>query len=231
MLIQTFCAQCLAPVTRRPSDLRYRSRTGEIRPRKHAFCSHECYGLFIRNTLTLTCATCGETFQRAPVMVSRNKGGKHYCSVICYNKQFDYTALPPWNPAPTTAAYIAGIVDGEGYIGLTKNGTKVPFLAVAIANTNPLLINFLAEHFIGRHNLTTHKVATHQKPVMLFHIRGRAAIQFLEPVLPYLLLKRDQAHSGIAFQKLSHEDRAWQKQGQSTWEYLKSLNQRGRPLT
>ena len=230
-MIHTTCAFCHTPVTRRPSDLQYRSRTGEIRPRKHVFCSHQCYGLFNQNKMTLVCATCGDTFQRVPVMVSRNKSGRHYCSVACYNKQFDYAALPPWIPTPTTAAYTAGIVDGEGYIGLTKNGTKVPSLAVAIANTNLLLINFLAENFIGRHNLTTHKVAAHQKPVMLFHIRGRAAIQFLEPILPYLLLKREQAQLGIAFQKLPHHERVWHKQGQQVWETLKTLNQRGKRVT
>lgn len=93
-------------------------------------------------------------------------------------------------------AYLAGIVDGEGSISLTKNNSSSKFRSVnlSVANTDEGLINFLLSTFGGNIiKRTTRK--EHHRQAFVWQVRGDAAIRLLSLILPYLQteVKRDRA--------------------------------------
>jgi len=106
----------------------------------------------------------------------------------------------------TDLAYIAGIVDGEGCICLTKrkdSSHKRGYyycVEVKVVNTQQWLIEYLHFNFGGgditKNNNTKMKNA---KPLWQWHISLRKATEFLKLILPYLHLKRAQAELCIAY--------------------------------
>ncbi len=103
----------------------------------------------------------------------------------------------------TLLAYVAGIVDGEGCVGLYHNGQKQysRVVRVVVANTNEWLIRFLQMQFKG--SIYVRK-RTFKHPnwndYWVWEIRSRQASAFLKLILPYLQLKRPQAELAIAYQ-------------------------------
>lgn len=97
-------------------------------------------------------------------------------------------------------AYTAGIVDGEGSVSIIKQDRNRPSpslsLVVSIANNNAELFSFLQKRFGGRTNFSNRWHKTYQ-----WKLQAAKAQEFLQLILPYLLLKREQAELGIAFQK------------------------------
>jgi hypothetical protein len=93
-------------------------------------------------------------------------------------------------------AYLAGIVDGEGTISLSTGTGKPehsrPF--VQIANTNYKLAAWIREKVeikFGFFEYDRHPEK--QKASFLFMWRGTYGVEFLKLILPYLILKREQA--------------------------------------
>ena len=104
----------------------------------------------------------------------------------------------------TELAYIAGIVDGEGYIGISadhrkRNPDKPCWrLRVAVTNTNEWLVQYLKFSIGG--GVILLKNSKNPKPCYQWSTdRGKAA-EFLKLILPYLQLKRPQAELAIKFQ-------------------------------
>ena len=100
-------------------------------------------------------------------------------------------------------AYAAGVVDGEGNIGIgkredTKGGTFR--LYVAVTNTNEWICQWLRMQFGGRVR-TMKSAKSNWKIPYRWVIESRAAMLFLEQLLPYLNLKRPQAELAIKFQR------------------------------
>lgn len=109
-------------------------------------------------------------------------------------------------------SYIAGIVDGEGSIGFVKFKRQVPrgFIVrprVTIVNTNKKIIPIFTNNFHD-YQITiysTHSV-NHQKPVYrLSFQRGEDIERFLNLIVPYLILKREQALKILQFLTLRKE--------------------------
>lgn len=104
----------------------------------------------------------------------------------------------------TDLAYLAGIVDGEGYIGITADHrTRNPDrpcwrLRVAVTNTNEWLMQHL-KFSIGGGTIIL-RSDKRQKPCYQWEIGNRKAAEFLKLILPYLRLKRPQAELAIKFQ-------------------------------
>ena len=104
----------------------------------------------------------------------------------------------------TELAYIAGIVDGEGYIGISADhrkrnpGRPCWRLRVAVTNTSEWLVQYLKFSIGG--GIITLKSDKRPRPCYQWSVdRGRAA-EFLKLILPYLRLKRPQAELAIKFQ-------------------------------
>jgi len=104
----------------------------------------------------------------------------------------------------TDLAYLAGIVDGEGYIGITadhrKRNPKKPCwrLKVTVTNTNEWLMQYL-KFSIGGGTIQL-KNSKNLRPCYQWEIRYGKAAEFLKLIFPYLRLKKPQAELAIKFQ-------------------------------
>lgn len=146
----------------------------------------------------------------------------------------------------TEKAYIAGIIDGEGAIFITKQSQRQFSPRIKIANTNKNIIDFLHEKipksskvFLRKRNNSKHK------PVWEFSIRSFKVIEeLLKQVSPYLIIKTKQAELILKFieqRKEELEARPRNQKGQyikknRDWytendlqiiEQVKNLNKRG----
>lgn len=101
-------------------------------------------------------------------------------------------------------AYTAGLLDGEGCIGINKRGDNSGYrLTVFIANTDGRMIDFLINNF----NFTSYtKQSGHNNKkwriCWRWCLSGVGAKLFLIDLLPYLIIKKEQAIYAIEFQTL-----------------------------
>jgi hypothetical protein len=102
----------------------------------------------------------------------------------------------------TDLAYFAGLFDGEGYIGIRRvsrtgwhgNGTYA--LQLTIANT---IRSPLDEAQAIWHGKVVKGQGTN-RPCFHWHLHGRMAAAFLQDILPYLRIKRQQAEVALEYQ-------------------------------
>lgn len=109
--------------------------------------------------------------------------------------------------SPTEAAYIAGFFDGEGSVGISKviskgaRGKRVNpnyVLHVKISNSDKPALEWIAGKTGGW--ILSHKVPSvrlHWK----FVKKGIHAMELLKAMLPFLIVKREQAEKAIEFQE------------------------------
>lgn len=110
----------------------------------------------------------------------------------------------------TTKAYIAGLIDGEGCISISrvKTPTKLPRSmtrqtyyyrpAVIMVNTERTMLDYVATAYGGK--VTRIKKAERfSKDVYQWVITGKNMRRLLKDVLPYLLTKRKQARLILNF--------------------------------
>ena len=93
------------------------------------------------------------------------------------------------------AAYIAGIVDGEGTITLTRTHrgeNRRPI--VSIANTERQLLEYV-QSVIGAGRITSKCIARrHHSPSFTYAVSSRSALTLLEQITPFLrTYKRERA--------------------------------------
>lgn len=111
----------------------------------------------------------------------------------------------------TEKAYLAGIVDGEGAITILsrqyrhKNGKVYPvtFLRLMVTSTSPKLIKWLGA--IGGSTALKNVGPTGhlgKKPIFYWATASKLSGDILEQILPYLIIKKEQAEAAIAFQSL-----------------------------
>lgn len=85
------------------------------------------------------------------------------------------------------AAYIAGIIDGEGTITLThihRNANRQ--LVVSISSTERELLNFILRT-VGAGRITNKRIArAHHTPSAAYAVNNRQALSLLEQVTPFL---------------------------------------------
>jgi hypothetical protein len=85
------------------------------------------------------------------------------------------------------AAYIAGVIDGEGTISLVRHhGRENRRPVVSVANTEYSLLWHLLTT-IGAGRITNKRISQiHHTPSSTFVIRSRQALSLLEQITPYL---------------------------------------------
>ncbi len=94
--------------------------------------------------------------------------------------------------ANESLAYIAGILDGEGCIGVYSNGATGNSLTVVITNLCEELIDYIDACLPGC------KYSRRDKYFEL-HWHGRDAVLVIELLLPYLIVKKDVAEVALEF--------------------------------
>lgn len=98
----------------------------------------------------------------------------------------------------STAAYIAGFVDGEGYIGIisderrTNHRRTTSYTCVLkIANTNKEIIDWFHRSYGG--TIHDREMKENQKHAYCWTLAGPKLVPFLEKIHPYLKIKKQQA--------------------------------------
>lgn len=138
----------------------------------------------------------------------------------------------------TDAAYVAGLIDGEGCIHIEKSKQTYRVRAT-LGMTEPALP--LLEEMRGRWG----GVLRQQRPetdrwaaAWQWYVWGDVATSLLRHVLPYLRLKRQQAEIGLAVEatrdalpRRRNGDARWDEESREACEALKQrmhrLNQKG----
>lgn len=127
-------------------------------------------------------------------------------------------------------AYIAGIVDGEGCISITRRKIKSKRsnnwfyqTQVIVVNTDKRLIDFLVSLYGGFVTSPRREKAGH-KPIYRWVITGNDMRQLLEDTLDYLILKREQARLALSFPSYRHS-------GQSGRTEIELRDQEGKYLS
>lgn len=107
------------------------------------------------------------------------------------------------------AAYLAGLIDGEGTIQINPSkGESGSYwvLAVSVTSSAPGLLDNLRERCGFPGTVREHK--TPRKPAFRWSMYGTAAEWILEQVTPYLMLKREHGQIGLAFRRLVRSRKA-----------------------
>lgn len=112
----------------------------------------------------------------------------------------------------TDLAYMAGLIDGEGTIGIERRGGGPTYkstrytLVVAIQMSDRPAIDHVARLF-QRNIFVKTASGSMRKNAYRVTWQSRLAMELLKPLVPYLILKRPQALVGIQFQEEQSADR------------------------
>jgi len=125
--------------------------------------------------------------------------------------------------------YVAGIIDGEGHIGITLH-RREPYtlfsVRVEITNTSLDLHEWLVRKFGGScHVHWKKRYSTNHSPAFRWRIDSVGARKILELVRPYLKVKRQQAD--LALQFISLDSKRVPSVRAEMYERMKELNKRG----
>ena len=89
--------------------------------------------------------------------------------------------------SPEHAAYLAGLVDGEGTVTLTRlHRHENRRLVVSISNNDASLLNFV-EEIVGAGKITTKKIYSNRHArSFTYQVTSRQALDLLRQLIPYL---------------------------------------------
>jgi hypothetical protein len=142
------------------------------------------------------CVKCGKIFT-APVHHNRK-----FCTKDCFHGT---NAVPPKNVNDVILAYAAGIVDGEGSIGIyrekRKNTVDGFSLTVTVKMKSLETIRFFCEHFQGFYSFDR-KGRLH-----CWRITDRQAEIFLRQLSPFMVTKKRHAELALEFRTHKWEPR------------------------
>lgn len=96
-------------------------------------------------------------------------------------------AVKTRNLSPSEAAYIAGLIDGEGTIALArKHARDNRQLVITISSTESTILGFVIET-VGVGKITRkRRTHDHHRPGLTYAITNRQALQLLAQVHPFL---------------------------------------------
>ena len=114
----------------------------------------------------------------------------------------------------TDIAYIAGIIDGEGYIGIkkqkvykcTKRQTPGYSERIQIRMVDEPAICFISES-LGGWYYKEKPSAKNGKPLFCFQASDTSAVRIIKTVLPFLRIKKQSALTLLALRKLKGQSK------------------------
>lgn len=224
------CEQCGRDFVRKPWEL---TRTGTSGGQR--YCSVECSSaakvgkpvpaLRVEPEERI-CPSCGTSF----LVGGRGRPMKDqlFCSVECrdagrYRRGAFSNIL-----SDTQAAYIAGIVDGEGSIMLVVRRDTVA-VRLAVTNSHRGVLDWLVETTgVGR--VQDHRAeGTTNRATWMWMLNGDGVTSVLAQIRPYMIVKTEQADLAIETQNRLRDpalkaDRTWQLEWKAR---MQELNRRG----
>lgn len=112
----------------------------------------------------------------------------------------------------TTLAYLAGLIDGEGYIGVKRTNRKdatspIYHERIQLRMVHEGAIALLAETLGGSY-YREKPHANNGRPLFCWQASDALAARILERVLPYLLVKRECAENVLLLRASKNDPRA-----------------------
>jgi len=102
--------------------------------------------------------------------------------------------------------YIAGFFDGEGCIyasqRVDKKGYNSSTLKIQIAQCNLEVLELIQQKYGGSILEHKNKMKANWRQAWVWQVPAHKAVAFLESVLPYLVVKKEQAELALEFQGL-----------------------------
>ena len=166
-----------------------------------------------------------------------NTEGRYHSQIVIPERGLKMSDKAMWG-------YVAGILDGEGTFtigrseydnvktGKYRHGQSyhnIGFRAViSVKNTDERLVKWLKSRFGGQYYAEEHPETT-WKTSYRWHHCAENKEQFILAVLPYLILKKEQAKILLEFLRIEK----WAKvpeERQGLYEKIVALNQRGKPV-
>jgi len=176
------------------------------------------------------CLVCGKTFLVGGT--GNKKRGTKTCSQKC-NGQLKNAAKPGTHChalAVVQAAYLAGMIDADGHIGLyRRSATQNLRVHVDVSNTDIALLEWIKQVTgIGSVNKQHAETEKHRASFQ-WNVANESAITLLEQLLPYMIVKRKRAEVAIEFFSKRQEasdriDLSWQDVYR---DKMLALNKRG----
>ena len=153
---------------------------------------------------------------------------------MCFSKMFlDCSETNPLH------AYVAGLIDGEGCIGIQSNRGRSYYVEITIGMSVKAfpLLKAMGKEFGGT-VIQQRKQTEKWSAAAKWRIGGASAIRFLTKILPYLVLKCEQAKTALqleqlksSLQTLPNGRKSWTKSAQQQAKNLKKrmhdLNKKG----
>jgi hypothetical protein len=131
-------------------------------------------------------------------------------------------------------AYLAGIVDGEGYIGLTRHG-KGYYLALAVNTTSIRLAEWILNTTGYGNKVQTRDEKTpsvrnrNRQPTHEWRVYGRQAAQIIRLLQPYLKVRDNQGRLASEFQQLCEAACSMQEKSCLGEEYRQKIQAKNLP--
>lgn len=133
--------------------------------------------------------------------------------------------------------YLAGIIDGEGTIEISKQERKYK-ICIRVGNTSEILIDYLKEKYLGNKYGPYKKKSDFHRDAFEWKCTAKEAIKLIKQIEPYLIVKQEQALLAIrawedTFKNNYHDGSnripkyAFDKR-ESYYQQMKHLNFRGK---
>jgi hypothetical protein len=102
----------------------------------------------------------------------------------------------PNNLSPIDAAYLAGLIDGEGTVTLTRvHRNRQRGLVVAISNTERDILDYVRE-VVGCGTISNKRRSQgNHTPSFVYHLSDRRALSLLEQISPFMKSHKESAVS------------------------------------
>lgn len=97
-------------------------------------------------------------------------------------------------------AYLAGIIDGEGYVGIKKTNNRTDCQnpqyheRIQVRMIDETAISFLTEVLGGNYYKETEHSKYSKKPLYCYQASDKTAASIIKKLFPYLIVKKRQAN-------------------------------------
>lgn len=203
-------------------------------PRQKKYCSIACYQLASVGHRSYhpdpveerTCVACGDVFQ----VGGRGRPSKRarFCSEDCQRRGRYRNGAVANVLTEIDAAYLAGLVDGEGSIMINPRGDTVT-ARLTVTNTHRGVLHWLSE-VTGLGKVQAHRPeSARHRATWMWVVNGDGALSLLKQLEPFMRIKRQQAMLAIETQERLRDpalkaDRSWQADYR---EQMRAFNLRG----
>jgi len=105
-------------------------------------------------------------------------------------------------------AYVAGLFDGEGYVGCKINEKGWATWRIAVVNTNRDVLEQITKEFGGSIGKKAYSKLS-VKPCWMWKLSGAAnLLRFTQTILPYSIIKKDKLEN-LKTSILTHKSKNW----------------------